>query len=57
MEAVNLDLFLRIAQERRDRVRQVARSQQADGWGDLPACSIDGVALDCVSGLELQRTR
>ena len=57
MEAVNLDLFLRIAQERRDRVRQVARSQQADGLGDLPACSIDGVALDCVSGLELQRTR
>lgn len=57
MDAVNLDLFLRMAQERRDRVRQVARSQQADGLGDLPACCVDGVALDCVSGLELQRTR
>lgn len=47
MEAVNLDLTLRLAKERRDALRRVVRCQQADGLAGLSTCVIEGVAMPC----------
>lgn len=47
MEAINLDLTLRLGKERRDALRRIARCQQADGFAELSTCVFEGVAMPC----------